>query len=105
MARQRTLHVFSDNGKSIPVSLRERDGNVAVFEAAEAIPVGVYVECSRVERSPVECTGPVERTAPDLAAGGVVGGPVLNCRPLTDPASGQRLLEISVEFSEKRNSR
>ena len=99
MARQRTLHVFSDNGKSIPVSLRERDGNVAVFEAAEAIPVGVYVECSRVERSPVECTGP------DLAAGGVVGGPVLNCRPLTDPASGQRLLEISVEFSEKRNSR
>jgi len=99
MARQRTLHVFSDNGKSIPVSLRERDGNVAVFEAAEAIPVGVYVECSRVERSPVECTGP------DLGAGGVVGGPVLNCRPLTDPASGQRLLEISVEFSEKRNSR
>lgn len=80
--------MFSDNGKSIPVSLRERDGNVAVFEAAEAIPVGVYVEC----------------VGPDPAGGEVTGGPVLNCRPMTDPASGRPLLEISVEFSEKRNS-
>ena len=78
LAKQRTLHVFSDNGKSIPVSLRERDGNVAVFESSEPIPVGVYVEWA----------GPEESSR----------GQVLNCRPLPQPGEEKNLLEISVEF-------
>jgi hypothetical protein len=78
LAKQRTLHVFSDNGKSIPVSLRERDGNVAVFECSEPIPVGVIVEWA----------GPAELTR----------GQVLNCRALPHPGEEKNLLEISVEF-------
>lgn len=78
MAKQRTLHVFSDNGKAIPVSLRERDGNVAVFESSEAIPVGVVVEWA----------GPSEASR----------GKVLHCRPIPRPGEEKNLLEISVEF-------
>jgi hypothetical protein len=78
MAKQRTLHVFSDNGKSIPVSLRERDGNVAVFESSEAIPVGVVVEWA----------GPSEAAR----------GKVLHCRTIPKPGEEKNLLEISVEF-------
>ena len=78
LAKQRTLHVFSDNGKSIPVSLRERDGNVAVFESTEAIPVGVYVEWASAEESN--------------------RGQVLHCRPFPQPGDEKNLLEISVEF-------
>jgi hypothetical protein len=78
MAKQRTLHVFSENGKSIPVSLRERDGNVAVFQSTEPIPVGVYVEW--------------------LANSDGSLGQVLNCRPSQEPHEKQKLLEISVEF-------
>ncbi len=44
MAKRRTLHIFSENGRSIPVCTRERDGNIAVFESSEPIPVGVHVE-------------------------------------------------------------
>lgn len=86
LAKQRTLHVFSDNGKSIQVSLRERDGNVAVFEASEQIPVGVIVEWA----------GPVEgdHAQPDLAK-----GRVLNCRPIPQPGEEKNLLEISIEFT------
>lgn len=76
IAKRRTLHVFSENGRSIPVCLRERDGNVAVFESQEPIPVGVYVEWAEAQSS--EC------------------GQVLNCRPATGDPPG--LLEISVEF-------
>lgn len=78
IAKQRTLHVFSESGKSIPVSLRERDGNVAVFESAEPIPVGVDVVWA----------GPSEAAK----------GQVLNCRPLPHPGEEAKLLEISVEF-------
>jgi hypothetical protein len=78
LAKQRTLHVFSDNGKSIPVSLRERDGNVAVFESSEPIPVGVFVEWAGAEESS--------------------RGQVLNCRPNPHPGDEKNLLEISVEF-------
>lgn len=78
LAKQRTLHVFSENGKSIPVSLRERDGNVAVFESTEPIPVGVFVEW----------VGSAEANL----------GKVLNCRPMPEPGDEDRLLEISVEF-------
>lgn len=78
LAKQRTLHVFSENGKSIPVSLRERDGNVAVFESTHPIPVGVYVEWA------------------DRKDSG--RGQVLNCRPTPQPGDEQQLLEISVEF-------
>ncbi len=87
MAKQRTLHVFNDNGKSIPVLLREQDGNVAVFEAAEAIPVGVYVECLSAGEA-VDC-GPT--------------GPVLNCRPATPGSLEHPLLEISVEFNGRKS--
>lgn len=85
LAKQRTLHVFSDNGKSIQVSLREHDGNVAVFEASEPIPVGVIVEW----------TDPVEGNhgQPDLSK-----GRVLNCRPIPHPGEEKNLLEISIEF-------
>jgi hypothetical protein len=79
LAKQRTLHVFSENGKSIPVSLRERDGSVAVFESTEAIPVGVFVEW----------VGSTESSR----------GKVLNCRPMPEPGDEERLLEISVEFT------
>jgi len=78
LAKRRTLHVFSDNGKSIPVSLRERDGNVAVFESSEPIPVGVFVEWA---------------DAADASR-----GQVLNCRPLPNEGDSPNLLEISVEF-------
>ena len=92
MAKQRTLHVFNDNGKSIPVLLRERDGNVAVFEAAEAIPVGVYVEC--LGPGVAEDCGPT--------------GPVLSCRAGTLESGGpgtatHPLLEISVEFNGRKS--
>ena len=97
MAKQRTLHVFNDNGKSIPVLLRERDGNVAVFEAAEAIPVGVYVEC--LGPGVAEDCGPT--------------GPVLSCRAGTlatgtsesgGPGTATHpLLEISVEFNGRKS--
>ncbi len=83
LAKQRTLHVFSDNGKSIPVSLRERDGNVAVFESAEPIPVGVFVEWP-------------DQPEPHL-------GQVLNCRPSNNP-NDLNLLEISVEFKPNTSS-
>jgi hypothetical protein len=76
IAKRRTLHIFSENGRSIPVSLRERDGNVAVFESQEPIPLGVFVEWTDAQAS--EC------------------GQVLNCRPAAGKSSG--LLEISVEF-------
>lgn len=85
LAKQRTLHVFSDNGKSIQVSLRERDGNVAVFEASEPIPVGVIVEWA----------GPAEG---DHAQRDCAKGRVLNCRPVPHPGEEKNLLEISVEF-------
>lgn|GEM_PF-1162001 len=78
LAKQRTLHVFSENGKMIPVSLRERDGNVAVFQSQEAIPVGVIVEWAG---------------ATDTSR-----GQVLNCRPIPNPGEEKNLLEISVEF-------
>jgi len=78
LAKQRTLHVFSENGKSIPVSLRERDGNVAVFESTEAIPVGVFVEW--------------------LGNSDANRGQVLNCRPSPEPGEENKRLEISVEF-------
>lgn len=82
LARRRTLHVFSESGKSIPVSLREQDGNVAVFESAEPIPVGVDVVWA----------GPSEATR----------GQVLNCRPCPNPEEKSNLLEISVEFKPTR---
>lgn len=88
MAKQRTLHVFNDNGKSIPVALRERDGNFAVFESAEAIPVGVYVECLG-PGNPKDC-GPT--------------GPVLNCRAGRPGSGEQPLLEISVEFNGRKSN-
>lgn len=84
-AKQRTLHIFGENGKPIPVCLKERDGNVAVFESKESIPVGVFVEW--------------------LGSEAAAKGTVLNCRPV-EPASteGEKpqdagLLEISVEFN------
>ncbi len=76
LAKQRTLHVFSESGRSIPVDLREPDGNVAVFESTEAIPVGVFVEWAN--------------------AGDFESGQVFNCRPVRRDQPG--LLEISVEF-------
>ncbi len=85
LAKQRTLHVFSDNGKSIQVSLRERDGNIAVFAASEPIPVGVVVEWAGPVDAP---SGQVDRTK----------GRVLNCRPLPLPGDEKNLLEISVEL-------
>lgn len=83
IAKRRTLHVFSENGRSIPVSLRERDGNVAVFESQEPIPVGVFVEWADTQNS--EC------------------GQVLNCRPAAGDPPG--LLEISVEFQREKLKR
>ena len=85
LAKQRTLYVFGDNGKSIQVSLRERDGNVAVFEASAAIPVGVIVEWA----------GPVD---PKPGAADKSRGQVLNCRPFPHPGDEKNLLEISVEL-------
>lgn len=89
LAKQRTLHVFSDNGKSIQVSLRERDANIAVFAASEPIPVGVVVEWAGPVNGPVDATsGQVDCTK----------GRVLNCRPLPLPGDEKNLLEISVEL-------
>ncbi len=85
LAKQRTLHVFSDNGKSIQVSLRERDANIAVFAASEPIPVGVVVEWA----------GPVDATSGQVDC---TKGRVLNCRPLPLPGDEKNLLEISVEL-------
>lgn len=85
LAKQRTLHVFSDNGKSIQVSLRERDSNIAVFAASEPIPVGVVVEWA----------GPVDATSGQVDC---IKGRVLNCRPLPLPGDEKNLLEISVEL-------
>lgn len=78
LAKQKTLHVFGDNGKTIPVSLKERDGNVVVFESSEPIKVGVYVEWA----------GPEDSSR----------GQVLNCRPVPHPGEENNLLQISVEF-------
>jgi hypothetical protein len=78
LAKRRTLHIFSDNGKSIPVSLRERDGSVAVFESREPIPVGVDVSWLNNEEGS--------------------SGTVLQRRPAPNPMENESLLEISVEF-------
>lgn len=87
LAKRRTLHVFSDNGKSIPVSLRERDGNVAVFESSEPIPVGVFVEWADAADASEDSSR----------------GQVLNCRPLPNEGASPNLLEISVEFKSSGN--
>ena len=111
MAKQRTLHVFNDNGKSISVLLRERDRNVAVFESAEAIPVGVYVECLGPDGDGAGTSGAGNsgRIADDCVA----TGSVLSCRAVTPqpvtpqlggPQPGTRpLLEISVEFNGEKS--
>ncbi len=107
MAKQRTLHVFNDNGKSIPVLLRERDGNVAVFEAVEAIPVGVYVECLGTDGLGTDCLGTDCLGTDGLGAGdGADFGPtgtVLNCRARTPRSVEHPLLEISVEFNGRKS--
>jgi hypothetical protein len=41
--KQRTLHVFSESGKSAMVRLRESDGGRALQEAADPVPLGVHV--------------------------------------------------------------
>ena len=78
LAKQRTLHVFNDQGKAIQISLREHEGSFAVIEATQAIPVGVYVEsCSEEHSEGLQQTGSVEQTGPEV----------------------RRVLEISIEFT------
>ncbi|MBZ2183361.1 MAG: hypothetical protein K7J46_01535 [Bryobacter sp.] len=78
LAKQRTLHVFSDNGKSIPVSLRNQGGNIVAIESCQPIPVGVevsWIHGGDSPRSPLRF-------------------------PSQPPATGEErsLLEISVAF-------
>lgn len=80
-SQEKSLHVGSGQSHDhwLPAALKERDGNVAVFEAGEALPIG----------SPVEM----------LASGGPLPGRVLHCRPL---GPNEERVEISVEFSPVR---
>jgi hypothetical protein len=44
MAKQRTLHVFTEQGKTLAVNLREREAGFAVYVSGEPVPVGMLVE-------------------------------------------------------------
>ncbi|WP_031498799.1 hypothetical protein [Bryobacter aggregatus] len=56
LAKKRTLHIFHENGKSVPFALQERDSALVGFATPEAIPVGVYIECLDQQAQPVEQT-------------------------------------------------
>ncbi len=78
LAKQRTLHVFSDNGKSIPVSLRDEGNNIAAIESCQPIPVGVEVSWLYGTNAP--------------------RSPLRRCRQMPQPGEETSLLEISVAF-------
>ncbi|MFN7545208.1 MAG: hypothetical protein ACK5TN_20720 [Acidobacteriota bacterium] len=78
LAKQRTLHVFSDNGKSIPVSLRNQGGNIAGIESCQPIPVGFEVSWIHGPDSP--------------------RNPLRFPSRMPTPGEERSLLEISVAF-------
>lgn len=77
-SQHKSLCIASGEGQQhcLPAALKERDGNVAVFETVEALPIGAPVEM--------------------LAAGGPLPGRVIRCRSLHTPDES---VELSVEFS------
>lgn len=81
LAKEKTMHVCIGEGRWLAVSLKDRDGSVAVFETAEQIPVGAQVTMESDQ--------------------GPMLGLVLDCHDAPATASAPARVELSVEFSPK----
>lgn len=105
ICRDKTMYVYHASGKSFPVSLRERQADGSVFEAAESLPVGALVSVGRSFREGRAAQGTRslagargEREV--LGESGVLGG----FEKGTASRRASRM-EISVQFASPAASR